>query len=381
MNNSRTQNRGGSSVTRDRNGSSQGARVVNGGRGETRGRGATNPQYNNRGDYRVDGRREGARRDATGVRVLPAPNYGWRDTRSHNVYKNRHWQYKSPRVYANPVHYRRPHVQVNVVWPWQNRYRRNWRPSYRYHQVVYVETGYRGNYRRAQVDIRTNYHHEVRYADHNKAVVDIYLDEIEVYEDGYYLGKVRRFPRDLEHIEATIYRNGDVVYDRDVFVVGDPRVGFELIATRHYDGYVMDHYDRSHGMEVGRFNFRGKRVDSRRYSRPFDPYDYRGYAPISVLPDDEQLLDYGFDAISYHYYNDDYDPYYGGSYDDMYYDYDNRGGYSVYDAPRNGYNRSNFTGEIYAEAQPMRLNDTRQYNTKLGMAVKFEREATLERLR
>ncbi|MFK7847858.1 MAG: hypothetical protein AB8G77_21395 [Rhodothermales bacterium] len=339
----------------------------------------------------VDNRRNGSRRDATNVRVLPAQNYGWRDTKKHNVYKNRNWRYKNNRVYVNPVYHRRPHVQVNVVWPWQNRYRREWRPTYRYCQVVYVETGYRGSKRRVAVDIRTNYHHEVRYADQNKAVVDIYLDEIEVYNDGRYLGKVRRFPNDLERIEATIYRNGEIVYDRDVFIVGDPYVGFEMIATNAYDGYVQDYYDKSHGMDVGKLNFRRKRVDSRRYSKLFNPYEYNSYTPISVLPDDEQLLDFGYDAISYHHYDDNYDPYYGGSYNDDYYDYDNNGNYSVYNAPRqsthgagnnNVYGLNQQGGQAFVtQAQPLTLNKTHEYKTNRGVAVKIQREATLERLK
>ena len=353
---------------------------------------STRGRTTDRGTVRVDGRRNGTRRDATRVGTRIAIDYGWRNTRQHRNYKygKGHWRYKSNRVYVNPVYRYRPHVQVNVVWPWQNRYRRHWRPSYRYCQVVYVESGRRGRYHRAKIDIRTNYHHEVRYADQHKAVVDIYLDEIEVYEDGYYLGKVRRFPRDLEHIEATIYRNGDVVYDRNVFIVGDPHVGFEMISTRHYDGYVMEYYDRSHGMEVGRLNFRRKRVDARRYSRLFDPYEYNSYAPISLLPDDQQLLDYGYDAISYHYYDDNYDPYYGGTYADDYYDYDQYGNYSIYEAPRRStsgsyshlYGNNQLSGNNFVtQAQPLTLNRSNEYKAKHGGIVKIQREATLERIK
>ena len=375
-----------SSTTVENSRTRQNTRVVtNNGRRSSSGRGTVNDRSNTRV---VDNRRGGVRRDATGVRVRPARDYGWRDSRSHYVYKDRKWRYKHNRVYVNPVYVHRPHVQVNVVWPWQNRYRRAWRPSYRYCQVVYVETGYRGQHNRSKVDIRTNYHHEVRYADHRKAVVDIYIDEIEVYENGYYLGKVRRFPKDLKHIEATIYRDGEVVYDRDVFIVGDPYVGFEMIATRSYDGYVYDHYDRSHGMDVGRLNFKRKRVDSRRYSKLFDPYGYNSHALISVLPDDEQLLDYGYDAISYHHYDDSYDPYYGGSYDDDYYDYDNYGNYDIYNAPRRSTHGSQGgqyglqPGQDYVtQAQPLTLNRTQEYKTNRGLAVKLEREATLERLK
>ena len=375
--NSRSTSAGRNSTTNRR------TRDVNNGSRQPAARGIINNVNSRQNSVRVERQRNRARRDATGVRVLPAANYGWRNTRNHRVYQNRNWRYKNNRVYVNPVYHHRPHVQVNVVWPWQNRYRRAWRPSYRYCQVVYVESGWGRNRHRAKVDIRTNYHHEVRHADHNKAVVDIYFDEIEVYKDGYLLGRVQRFPRDLEHIEATIYRNGEIVYDRDVFIVGDPYAGFEMISTRSYDGYILDDYNRSHGMEVGRLNFRRKRVDTRRYSRLFDPYDFKGYAPISVLPDDEQLLDYGYDAISYHHYDDNYDPYYGGAYDDIYYNYDNNGNYSAYDAPRgvtHGRDQP-FNAGFVTQAQPLTLNRTYEYQTNQGIAVKLQREATLERIK
>ncbi|MBX2820027.1 MAG: hypothetical protein KTR29_10115 [Rhodothermaceae bacterium] len=296
-------------------------------------------------------------------------------------------------LYVSPVYNHRPHIQVNVTWPWQNRYHRKWEPHYRYKQVVYVNIGGRKNYRRSRIDVRTDYHQEVRYADHGKAVVDIYLDRIEVYKDGYFYGEVYRIPDHLSHIEATIYRNGDIVYDKDVFLVGDPEVGFEMISTRNYDGYVLDYYQRSHGYKAGKLNFRSRRVESRRYSRLFDPYGYNNYAPISLLPEDRYLADYGYDSVSYNYYDDDYDPYYGGSYDDDYYDYYDDGSYYRYDqysAPRQGtygkapdypnYNKQTVQARIAASG-PIKLNNNKSVKTRAGVSINFEREAQLERIR
>ena len=297
-----------------------------------------------------------------------------------------------PHVVISPVYYHRPHVYVNVDWPWQNRYYRNWNPHYRYKQVVYVNVGHGTRYRRARVDVRTEYQQEVRYADNNKAVIDIYLEKIEVYENGYFCGEVYRIPDHLSHIEATVYRNGEVVYDRDVFILGDPEVGFEMISTRHYGGYVLDHYDRSHGYEVGKLDFRRKRVYSRSYSRLFDPYGRNGFVPISLLPEERHVADFGYDSVSYNYYNDDYDPYYGGSYDDDYYDYYDDGSYYKYDAPRSQtYGRSSRAPDALHSKQtvqariaasgPISINNKQTVTTRAGLAVNIEREGQLERIR
>jgi hypothetical protein len=290
-----------------------------------------------------------------------------------------------------PVYHHRPHVQINVVWPWKNRYHRKWKPYYKYRQVVYVEVGWGGHRRQARVDVRTNYHQQVRYADERRAVVDIYLDEIEVYEDGYYVGRVRRIPDHLSHIEATVYRNGEVAFDRDVFLVGDSRSGFEMISTRPYDGYILDQYDRSHGLKAGQLNFRRSRVEPLRYSRLFDPYDFRGYAPISLLPEDRNLVaDFGYESISYGYYDDQYDPYYGGRYDDDYYEYDDYGNEYQYErpasdgygAPYNDQTVNHFSVEAIAETRkPLTNHSTNQFTTRQGIAIKFDRETELQRIR
>lgn len=228
-------------------------------------------------------------------------------------------------VYVPPKasRYDRPRVRVDVVWPWVHRYNRGWAPRYEYRQVVYVESGWARQRYDARLDVRTVYRHRVRYASRDRAEVDIYLDRIELYEDGYFLGEVDRIPSNLGRIRATIYRSGRVRFDRDVFVVGDPRAGFELISTRHYDGFILNAYHRSHGYRVGVLDLRRERVVPVRYSRLFDPYDFRGFVPISLLPDDTGwLCDYGYESPTRYYWGDDDAYYYGYSdgYDDDGYD-------------------------------------------------------------
>ena len=384
----------------------RGRQTASSGRTNSSNRGTTTRQQNDRSRTVVTERNRTTqtRRDNTTVRIQPSRrNHGSsRQVYTRKQYKHRptlhvknpHYKkynkHYNKHYYVSPVYYHRPHIQVNVTWPWQNRYYRKWKPHYRYKQVVYVNVGTHKKYRSARIDVRTDYHQEVRYADHRKAVVDIYLDRIEVYEDGYFYGEVYKIPDHLSHIEATIYRNGDVVYDKDVFLVGDTRAGFEMISTRNYDGYVLDYYERSHGYKVGKLNFRSKRVESRRYSRLFDPYGYNSYAPISLLPEDRYLADYGYDSVSYNYYDDDYDPYYGGSYDDDYYDYYDDGSYYRYDAPRNStygkspndqnYSKQTVDARIAASG-PIKINNNQAFTTRAGLSVKYEREAQLERIR
>ena len=391
-----TNNRSSSNRTVQRD-SNRGRQTASNGRASSSNR-STTRQNNDRSRTVVTERNRTVqnRRDNTRVVIQPSPNRRHHGS-ARQVYKRKNYKHRptlhvkryghKKHHYVSPVYYHRPHIQVNVTWPWQNRYHRKWKPHYRYKQVVYVNAGGHRNYRSARIDVRTDYYQEVRYADHRKAVVDIYLDRVEVYEDGYFLGEVDRIPDHLSHIEATIYRNGDIVYDKDVFLVGDSRVGFEMISTRDYNGYVLSQYDRSHGYKVGRLNFRNGRVEARRYSRLFDPYDYNSYAPISLLPEDRYLADYGYDSVSYNYYDEGCDPYYGGSYEEDYYDYYDDGSYYKYDAPRgNSYGRSPQHGRqsvqaSIAAAGPIKLNNNNTVQTRAGISVTYEREAQLERIR
>ena len=288
--------------------------------------------------------------------------------------------------YQKPVyHHWRPRVHVDVWWPWTYRYKRHWKPRYKYRQNVYVEVvwGNRQHYRRkVALDLRTRYHHNVVYANSDYAIVEINIDAIEIYQNGRFYGEVDRIPRQLREIEATVYRDGYVEFDREVFLLGDPRSGFEMISTPYYgDGYILDAYEYGHDFKVGRVNLRRGRVDMRRSSRLFDPYNPNGYAPIALLPEDaSHLVDFGYESVSYnHNGGDRYDPYYGGYYDDYndnaYQDnpyYNRYGNNSVtpYAAPQN--QRTPFTAPG--------LNAEGKIETRHGYDIQFKREGQLERI-
>ncbi|MDX1547240.1 MAG: hypothetical protein R3247_09645, partial [Rhodothermales bacterium] len=236
-------------------------------------------------------------------------NYGGR-------YHRKKWRYHKRVVHHHhyvPV-FRRPIIHVDVHWPWEHRYRHHWRPRYRYRQVVYVDAGWgRRQHRRSEIDVRTFYYHELRHATREYAEVDIFIERVELYADGRYLGEVDRIPDRLSRIRATVHRDGYVEFDRDVSIVGDPRAGFEMISTRAYDGYVLDRYRSGHDLRAGVLDLRRGRVVPTSYSRLFDPYDFNGFVPVSLLPHDAGwLLDYGEASFSGAYY--DYDPYYYGGY-------------------------------------------------------------------
>lgn len=203
------------------------------------------------------------------------------------------------------------HVDIDIAWPWPRRHRRSWRPRYQYRQAITVRAGWgHHRHREARIDVRTRYRQRVRSASPHRAVVDIVIEAIELYADGQYLGRVDRIPRRLSHVRATIYRGGGVTYERDLFLVGAPEVGFELIATRHYDRYVLDAYRSGHDIEVGVLDLQYGEVVPVRRSRLFHPARFEGFVPISLLPEDPTWrYDYGHGAISARYRGDGYQTY------------------------------------------------------------------------
>ncbi len=282
-----------------------------------------------------------------------------------------------PAVHPRPTVHPHPTVRVDVRWPWQHRHRRGWSPTYRYRQVVYADVGWGHRKRESRLDIRTYYRHRVRSATRSRAEMEIYIDRIEIFENGYFLGEVRNIPRELSRVNATMYRRGTPRFDRDLFIIGGPDVGFELISTRHYGGFVLNHYRRSHGFRVGALDFQRRRVRTVSYSRFFDPYDFRGFVPIHLLPEDEAWLgDYGYGSPSHSWYGDD---------DVWYY------GYGANDGVRTnhgsaGYNevqpRSATSGRASSlpQAQPLQRTDEKTFRTDSGAEIRLRRDVTLERV-
>lgn len=129
--------------------------------------------------------------------------------------------------------------------------------------------------------------------------MDIYLDAIELYADGRYLGTVDRIPRHLRRMRATLYRDGRVHFDRELFLIGHPLAGFELIATQPYDGYVLEAYHRDDWIEAGALDLHAGEVVPVRRSRLFRPHDFNGLAPVALLPEDVAWrYDVGVESVS-----------------------------------------------------------------------------------
>lgn len=239
---------------------------------------------------------------------LPGVRATWRSS------GHQHVRYRTRVTLAPRYVHVRPHrhINVHIAWPWQVRYTRHWSPRYRYRQVVVVRADWGHSHRTSRIEMETTYRHRVRFANEDYAVLDIDIEQIALYDNGRYIGMVDRIPDHLSSVEATVFRNGDIAFDRDIFLVGDRRAGFEIISTEFYDGYAGQGYRYGDDISVGRVDLRNGRVRSVGRSRLFNPNSWRGFAPISLLPEDEGWLwDYGSDAISAVY--DDYDAYYGGS--------------------------------------------------------------------
>ncbi len=260
-------------------------------------RGATSA---NRRDGRIVLNGDRSRLSIPGVRAT------WRSD------AHRHVRYRTRLTLAPSFYYVRPssRIHVHVAWPWEVRYHRHWSPRYRYRQVVIVRSDWGRSYRESRIEMETTYRHRVRYANADYAVLDIDVEQIAIYDNGRFLGMVEHIPSHLSSIEATVFRNGDIAFDRDLFLVGDRRAGFEIISTEFDDGFAGQGYRYGDDIRVGRVDLKRGRVRSADYSRLFDPNRWQGFAPISLLPEDEGWLwDFGADAISAA--NDDYDAYYG----------------------------------------------------------------------
>ena len=303
-------------------------------------------------------------------------------------YKEKHYKrrYRAQRHYHKPI--MRPFIHIDIHWPWVHRHRHGWRPRYQYRQVIYVEAGWGRRQRRSQIDVRTYYYHELRHATPDRAEVDIYVERVELYENGRYLGQVDRVPEQLGRIGATIYRNGRVEFDRDVFIVGDSYAGFEMISTRYYDGFLLDAYRPQHGVRAGVLDLRAQRVVPTGHSRLFDPYNFDGYVPVSLVPEDQGwLLDYGPSSFSAGYY--DHDPYYyggyqryGDTYDDPYYgddyyeeEYFEDGEGRPYYSVRSTVAEANFDIAAVKNAYD------RNYSTSFGANIHLKRETQFVRVK
>ncbi len=265
-----------------------------------------------------------------------------------------------------------PKLQVNIHWPWEFRYRRSWRPRYRYRQVVYVEVGWGGRHRRAHLDVQTYYRHTVRYATHEYAEIDIEIEAVEVYENGRFLGSVHHIPYELARIRATVFRDGSIRFDRDLFLLGDAYAGFEMVATRHVRANTYDAYARGEMIVAGRLDLRRERVYPLAYSRFYHPREFDGYVPITLLPEDRQwLYDYGFDAVSA--YDREYEYFGREDYGD---DYD---GVTVVGGVGLSFQAEKTTGTAIARV-PRRNTEDRNFRIEGGVEVRLKREMEIERV-
>ncbi len=357
------------------------AQAREGGRGRTSGSVQTDPRPSGSTRSREDkagarkGRKERAGRDDHGRRSKETRKKVEKRERHRDHDAQRRIVIKEKKRYDRPEpghHYRpgygpkhRPHhhpvhIRVDVHWPWEARYKRMWRPRYRYRQVVHLDVRWGRRYRQSRIEVQTYYRHEVRYATSRYAVVDLTIEEVELFHNGRFIGGVHHIPNRLRHLTARIYRDGRVSFDRDVFIVGDPSVGFEMIAASEHRGFVLDTYGPAY--EVGRLDLRRGRVHRVDRSRLFDPYAFDGWVPVSLLPEDPSwLYDYGPGAISA--YEDDYD-YYG------------------YQAPEPGVSlEAGLTFHREKTSRPHTGKERRSLATRFGARVQVQQEREIQRLR
>ena len=371
-------------------------------------------------NYRDDDRRDDRDRRRRGYRDNDRKNNGDRRRRGYRDRDNRYdynrrnrydyrrkygKRYPSKRYYPKyRYHYQRrryyrhsrPVIGFYIHIPsysyYHGNYRRGYTSHFVYKQRIKTQAGYGNQYRNSVLDVRTHLRKKVRYVSGDRVKIEFRIERIEIWDGNYILGEIRHVPSSLGRTEAILYPDGYVEFDRMSYLVGSPESGFELISTRYYGDNLLTAYERTHGFRVGILDFYRSRVNKVRYSRLFDPYNFSGLVPISLIPDDDY---WGFQyAAGGYQHNDDY---YYGNYDyygDDYYDdngYFHRESYGY----NNGYNSNNGVGSTASpqfHETPSALprvgltNDARQfsnkgiqeYQTKQGNAVRVEREVELQ---
>lgn len=210
-------------------------------------------------------RKDSARAGSRGARVEGSDRAArsGRAARRPNVKNERARRGERSAYNYRSAHYRpvqRHYARVRVSWPIFVHVDARWSRS----------RAYRGE--RLAVDV--DYRHRVVYSDAHMTVLRIEIEEIDIRARGRYLGEVRRIPRDMRTIEATVYRNGDVEFDRDIYVTGDSRRGYRLVMD---DGYRY---------QIGYVDLRRGRV-SKVYHSDVAP---RLGDRISLLPDNADWL-------------------------------------------------------------------------------------------
>lgn len=252
----------------------------------------------------------------------------------------------------------------------------SWSPVLRYRQRVRVESDRHYGYGSSVLDIRTSYRQRVSGGYSSGDRVEVRIERIEVYQDGRYLGYVDYYdlPRDFDHVTATRMRNGELRLDDDLLLVGEASVGFELIRfdgndfygswRRQYDALSLD-LRRSSTRRVG-------------YSRLFDPYAYRGYVPVSIVPD---LQD------DFYGYNGGYYGQSGSGYDQPGYSRDGYEGPVQGRSPRGCTDGSGTVntpssrpqgGSVEGRSAPARSPRNRTVTLPGGQTVQVERETSVE---
>jgi hypothetical protein len=187
-----------------------------------------------------------------------------------------------------------PSVHVRIDWPWKAHYSRHRTPRYRHRRVVvtgrYWGHGSLNSAVTSRVEIDAHYSRRVLFADDHSAEFEIRIEKIDTYVEGRYYGSIAVIPEEFRTIRARVQDNGRVEFDREIFILGDPGSGFEMVSTQFYGGYVMDNYRASDGYAAAKLDFRNGRASRIRKSRLFRPFDARAHVPVSLLPEEQGWL-------------------------------------------------------------------------------------------
>jgi len=160
-----------------------------------------------------------------------------------------------------------------------------WSGVYRYRQIVYLEVGRGRAVKKIRLDVETHFRMRVIYAGYDRIGVEILLLGLELDRDPGGRLRLDGLPPAFARTRAVLYRDGWVELERQFYLFGDPREGFELVSAPSGWGWRGPDFwqpgrDR---VLVGRLDMR---LGTIRFSADVHAWSVRTQVPIPLLPED-----------------------------------------------------------------------------------------------
>ena len=191
----------------------------------------TNHHYNHGGNARHKEKRRYNTHHNKNYRHDHQPKRRHHHPSRHRHYrpKRYHWRHYHPRRY---YYHSGPAFGFYIRIPVIQWFHRAPRRRYVYRQVV--STTINGSYYSTTgLDIRTTFERRTRDVRHDRVDVEFEIKSIEIWDGDRFVGVIDHLPKHLRRVNARVYNDGFVDFDRMVYVIGDPDTGFEVVSLRY----------------------------------------------------------------------------------------------------------------------------------------------------